>query len=183
MNISCSRSQFPKLQAHMTEWSDCTRCTLSQTRTNSVFFRGSVPAKLLFLADFPSDEATSTGLPFAGPSASVLEQYVPEGLSWAVTYLILCGPADDPQSPEITACWPRVLEFIQLTSPDVICTLGKKADSQYLRHMQDVISKLNRRPHIIRVNSPLYSVGAKDKEYEIKKAKLAIQASFEKLLY
>lgn len=184
MPQSCSRSLFPELQAHMTEWSGCTKCALSQCRTNSVYYRGSLPATLLFIGDSPDPSSSSTALPFWGPTADVLDAYVPKALrgDWAVTYAAICGPSSATLSTtEVDACWHRLVSFIVIAQPKIICTLGKIADSVYLRHMGEVITKLNRRPLCIRVNSPIYSLGAKDRVYEENKARLHIEASLEKL--
>lgn len=184
MSVRCTQRLLPEVNSHIAEWSVCTKCSLSQGRTNSAFYRGSVPCKLLFIGDAPDDSATSSGLPFSGPTAEILDAYVPSsiGQDWAVTYGAICGGSSTKLSTvEMDLCWTRLISFIGIASPQIVCTLGKFADSVYIRHMNDVISKLNRRPLLVRVNSPIYVLQAKDRVLEVNKARLHIEGALERL--
>jgi uracil-DNA glycosylase family 4 len=180
---SVSRTLHPLLLSHIEKWESCTLCPIHCLRPRPVFYRGSLPATILYLGDAPDDSAASTGLPFADPiTRPILDAYTPSGTSWAVTYLTVCGgQARPPSTPEITACWTRLLDFVELCQPKIICTIGKTADGQYLRKMNEVISKLKRRPHCIRVNSPIYVAQAKDQDLELKKIQNMVNACLEKL--
>jgi DNA polymerase len=161
----------------MSKWSVCSACELGSYRTNPVFFRGHVPADLMFIGDHPDDVAVTSGVPYTGPLEEEFLQYSPDR-KFCATYLTVCTD-HKPSHPEIQSCWSRLLELIKLVNPKVICTLGKQAEGKFLRNMQDVISQLNRGVVLIRVNSPFYVHNqAKDKILEIKKIRQEIERAF-----
>lgn len=180
MKPTCTRALFPLVKSHIQDWSGCTSCSLSGNRINPVFYRGDVPCVLLFIGDFPDDSANSSGVPFLptpGLSGCMLDRYIPSGVSWACTYLTVCSSSGSEAAGDvgIAACWERLLSFVSIADPKIICTVGKKSDSQFLKHLPEVINKLNRRPVYIRVNAPSYAHGAKDPDFEVAKAKLVIE--------
>ena len=48
------------------EASECTKCPLSETRTNVVFGAGNADAGLMFVGEAPGAEEDRQGLPFVG---------------------------------------------------------------------------------------------------------------------
>ena len=54
------------------EASGCTRCRLSESRTNVVFGTGSDQAPLMFIGEGPGAQEDEQGLPFVGPAGELL---------------------------------------------------------------------------------------------------------------
>jgi uracil-DNA glycosylase len=56
------------------EASTCTKCPLSQTRTNVVFGAGNSNADLMFVGEAPGAEEDRQGLPFVGRAGGLLTE-------------------------------------------------------------------------------------------------------------
>ena len=111
--------------------STCTRCPLAEGRTQVVFGVGNPSADLLFVGEAPGREEDLVGEPFVGRSGKLLDRLMWEemGLTRAECYIancVKCRPPQnrDPAPAEIDACWPYLLEQIELIDPSVIVTLG-----------------------------------------------------------
>lgn len=112
----------------------CTRCRLSQSRTQTVFSRGDPAAGLVFIGEGPGAEEDKQGLPFVGRSGQLLDRLVAEeiGLDRAqvfVVNVVKCRPPGnrDPKEDEVAACTPYLEAQLEITSPAVIVTLGNFA--------------------------------------------------------
>ena len=55
---------------------DCTRCRLSQGRTNIVFGSGNEQAKVVFVGEGPGADEDEQGLPFVGRAGQLLTQMI-----------------------------------------------------------------------------------------------------------
>jgi len=116
------------------EVATCTRCRLSETRTNACFARGDLGAGLLFIGEGPGAEEDRQGLPFVGRSGQLLDRLIVEELGLQpdqvqVTNVVRCRPPGnrDPQEDEITACRPYLERQLDLVRPAVVVTLGNFA--------------------------------------------------------
>ncbi|MFX8899401.1 uracil-DNA glycosylase, partial [Acinetobacter baumannii] len=58
----------------------CTRCRLSESRTQAVFARGDPGSGLLVIGEGPGAEEDRQGLPFVGRSGQLLDRLVAEEL-------------------------------------------------------------------------------------------------------
>ncbi|MDX1659891.1 MAG: uracil-DNA glycosylase [Nitriliruptorales bacterium] len=111
----------------------CTRCALSESRTQVVFGEGDEDADLLLLGDAPSRHDDLQGVPFAGGAGNVLKNAMKDvGIDPESTYIttvVKCLPpaSRDPEDEEIEACAPYLLEQIAHVRPQVIVTLGPTA--------------------------------------------------------
>ncbi len=112
---------------------DCTRCGLSNGRTQVVFGVGDPHARLLFVGEGPGFHEDKQGEPFVGAAGKLLTELLGKiGLSRADVYIanvVKCRPPEnrDPLPDEIEACSPHLLEQIRIIRPKVICTLGRFA--------------------------------------------------------
>ena len=112
------------------ESSGCKRCPLHQTKTKVVPGQGTSTARLMFVGDYPSPEADSTGDHFAGEVGQLFSNIIdamklaPEDVY--VTHLVKCRPPDGrvPQQAEIAACRTFLEQEIVAVAPDIICVLG-----------------------------------------------------------
>lgn len=126
--------RFSVFQQHTTKWRDCDRCLLSKCRNRIVMARGRIPAQILFVGEAPGDSEDVVGLPFVGPAGRLLDHVIERSLDgqydYAITNLVCCLPKDvsnakgEPPKEAITACRPRLLEFIGICKPRLIVTVG-----------------------------------------------------------
>src|SRR5436190_19422727 len=112
------------------EASICTKCPLSETRTNVVFGAGNSDADLMFVGEAPGAEEDRQGLPFVGRAGGFLTELL-EGIGLKredafIANVLKCRPPGnrDPQPEEIDSCRPYLERQVQLIEPRVICTLG-----------------------------------------------------------
>jgi uracil-DNA glycosylase family 4 len=115
------------------EASVCTKCPLSETRTQVVFGNGNSDADLMFIGEAPGADEDRQGLPFVGRAGRLLDQLLEEiGMSREdvfVANVLKCRPPGnrDPQPEEIESCRPYLERQVELIQPRVIATLGNFA--------------------------------------------------------
>ncbi len=115
------------------EASVCTRCPLSETRTNVVFGAGHSNADLMFVGEAPGAEEDRQGLPFVGRAGALLTELL-AGIGLRrddvfIANVLLCRPPGnrDPQPVEIESCNPWLDAKFELIEPRVVATLGNFA--------------------------------------------------------
>jgi uracil-DNA glycosylase len=124
------------LDALRTEASCCTRCVLSQTRTQVVFGNGHPNADLMFVGEAPGFHEDQQGIPFVGQAGKLLDRLLAGiGLTRADVYVantLKCRPPGnrDPLPEEKHQCEPWLFRQIELIRPKVIATLGNHATKQ-----------------------------------------------------
>ncbi|MGO9836929.1 MAG: uracil-DNA glycosylase [Polyangiaceae bacterium] len=116
------------------EVSSCTKCGLASTRTQTVFARGSVDAKLCFVGEAPGADEDAQGLPFVGRAGQLLDRMIGAmGLSPErdvyVCNILKCRPPGNrrPEPQEMATCIPYLHEQLALVQPRVIVALGNTA--------------------------------------------------------
>jgi DNA polymerase len=125
--------RLARLDALQQEASGCTRCRLSEGRTQVVFGVGDPNADLMFVGEAPGFHEDKQGFPFVGQAGKLLDRLLEGiGLSRAEVYIanvIKCRPPGnrDPVPDEIEACEPYLFQQIELIEPRVIGTLGNFA--------------------------------------------------------
>lgn len=123
---------------HLKGWRMCTRCDMSMCSHNHVFARGTLPCNILFVGEGPGKTEDATGFPFVGRAGKLLDEWIvmgiPAPLTYAITNVVSCRPADRPGGPnreptpdEILNCRPRLMECIDIAMPDMIVMLGRVA--------------------------------------------------------
>ena len=121
------------LEAYAAATAGCTRCRLSQGRTQVVFGSGNPQADLMFVGEAPGFHEDKQGLPFVGQAGKLLEKLLAGiGLQRSDVYIanvLKCRPPGnrDPQPDEIEACESHLFRQIELIEPTVIATLGNFA--------------------------------------------------------
>jgi uracil-DNA glycosylase len=115
------------------EASTCTRCRLSQGRTQVVFGVGNPRADVMFIGEGPGYYEDKQGEPFVGAAGQLLNRMLGEiGLQREDVYIanvVKCRPPGnrDPLPDEIEACRPYLDAQIAGVRPRVIVTLGNFA--------------------------------------------------------
>jgi uracil-DNA glycosylase len=115
----------------------CTKCVLSQGRTNAVPGEGPEDADILFIGEGPGFHEDRQGRPFVGAAGQYLEELLASiGLRRDQVYIcnvVKCRPPGnrDPQPEEIEACRPYLDRQIELVRPRMIVTLGRFSLARY----------------------------------------------------
>jgi uracil-DNA glycosylase len=130
--------------------SGCTRCPLSQTRTQVVFGSGSPTADLMFVGEAPGFHEDKQGVPFVGAAGQLLGKLLAGiGLSREDVFIcntLKCRPPGnrDPLPEEIAACESHLFRQIELIQPKVVATLGNFA-TKLLSGKPDGITRVHGR--------------------------------------
>ena len=111
----------------------CTRCDLHKSREKSVFQRGDVNSKIVFVGEAPGAEENQQGLPFVGRAGKLLDSMiVAMGHTREDVYvcnICKCRPPDNrkPSPEEMKTCSPFLVRQLDIVSPKVIIALGATA--------------------------------------------------------
>jgi DNA polymerase len=123
---------------------ECTRCPLSENRTNVVFGDGNPDADLMFIGEGPGQREDELGLPFVGKSGQLLSELLAHhGVERSDVYIanvVKCRPPGnrDPQEDEIAACKGYLAEQIKLVDPGVVVTLGNFSTKLLLKQQAGI---------------------------------------------
>jgi DNA polymerase len=111
--------------------STCTKCRLSERRTNVVFGTGDPAAALMFIGEGPGAEEDRQGLPFVGRSGQLLDRLLAEEMSLQRDQVRHrerreMPPPDNPRScrRDRARGWPYLAEQLDLIRPRAVVTLG-----------------------------------------------------------
>jgi DNA polymerase len=111
----------------------CTKCALSERRTNTVFGAGSPDADVVFVGEAPGEQEDKLGEPFVGRSGQLLTKIL-EAIGYArdevfICNILKCRPPNnrDPEPAEVQACEPHLKAQLAILRPKVICCLGRVA--------------------------------------------------------
>jgi DNA polymerase len=121
------------LQVIQAEVVACEACGLHQTRTQTVFARGSGASGVCFVGEGPGAEEDAQGLPFVGKAGQLLDKMiVAMGLEPAEVYvanIVKCRPPDNrkPSPDEMHACRGYLERQLEAMDPQVIVALGATA--------------------------------------------------------
>jgi uracil-DNA glycosylase len=121
------------LREYAEQTATCTRCALSQGRTQVVFGSGSPNAELMFVGEAPGFHEDQQGIPFVGQAGKLLDKLLGGiGMTRAdvfVANVLKCRPPGnrDPLPEEISACEPHLFRQIELIEPTLVATLGNFA--------------------------------------------------------
>ncbi len=129
---------------------DCTRCRLSEKRTNVVFGEGNPDAELMFIGEGPGRDEDIQARPFVGEAGRLLTRLI-ERMGFRredvyIANIVKCRPPGnrDPQDEEIIACIPFLKKQISIIAPKVIMSLGR-VSAQTLLGSKTPISRLRGR--------------------------------------
>jgi uracil-DNA glycosylase family 4 len=158
--VSLPMAQLQRLGQLAEEVAACTRCGLHQSRTQTVFARGSATAGLVFVGEGPGEEEDRQGQPFVGPAGQLLDRMIAAmQLSRDDVYvcnIVKCRPPRNrkPELEEMNQCMPYLVEQIGLLQPKVIVALGATA-AQGLLGTAEGIMRLRGQWKLYRGSIPL----------------------------
>ncbi len=125
---------------------DCTRCPLSESRTQIVWSRGYLSplagCALMLVGEAPGAEEDRTGFPFMGRSGELLNEALIETFGGAygtwvyITNMVKCRPPGNrnPTNSEVETCSPFLKQEIEeIVQPKLIVVLGKVAAERFLQ--------------------------------------------------
>lgn len=122
-----------RLHALAQRMQGCTRCPLSEGRTQLVFGQGDAAAEVVFVGEAPGYHEDKEGLAFIGPAGQLLTKMIQAmGLEREEAFICnvaKCRPPNNrtPTPPEMATCLPFLEEQLEIVRPRVICALGKTA--------------------------------------------------------
>jgi uracil-DNA glycosylase len=117
----------------------CTRCSLSATRTQTVFGVGNPNADWLIVGEAPGAEEDRKGEPFVGRAGLLLNSMLHAiGLAREQVYIanvLKCRPPGnrDPGAGEAAECLPYLERQIALLKPKIMLAVGRIAAQNLLR--------------------------------------------------
>jgi len=112
------------------QYSNCTKCSLSQSRHNFVYGEGNPNALAMLIGEGPGEQEDKTGRPFVGAAGQLLEKMLAAiNLKRSDVYIaniVKCRPPGNrnPEADERRACLPYLLEQIQIIQPKLLLLLG-----------------------------------------------------------
>ena len=163
--------QLTELEVLHRQVAGCTRCRLSEGRTQVVFGNGNPHADLMFVGEAPGFHEDKQGLPFVGQAGKLLDKLLAGiGLERGdvfVCNVLKCRPPGnrDPVPDEKEACEPYLFRQVELIQPKVIATLGNHATKQ-LSGKETGITRVHGQEQRLKVGSlevllyPLYHPAA-----------------------
>ena len=117
-------------------WSEvgnCTRCPLSEGRTNVVHTEGNRKARLMFVGEAPGADEDAQARPFVGRAGQLLTRII-EAIGFKREDVLIgnvnrCRPPGNraPTPDEVMMCKPYLLREIAAARPDVIVVMGNTA--------------------------------------------------------
>ncbi len=116
----------------------CTRCSLSETRTQTVFGTGDVHARWMFIGEAPGADEDRQGEPFVGRAGQLLTSMIRAlGLQRGDVYIanvLKCRPPGnrDPRPEESASCRGYLERQIELVAPSIVVAVGRIAAQNLL---------------------------------------------------
>ncbi len=111
----------------------CTRCSLCEGRTQTVFGVGNPSADWMIIGEAPGAEEDRRGEPFVGRAGKLLDEMlraVGQGRDRAfIANILKCRPPNnrDPKPEESAACRSHLERQIELVQPKIIIAVGRIA--------------------------------------------------------
>lgn len=133
--------------------SDCTRCELYTTRTQTVFGVGNQQADIMIIGEAPGADEDRQGEPFVGRAGQLLNEMLRAiGLLRNDVYIaniLKCRPPNnrDPKPEEAQQCSEYLYSQIALVNPKIILVVGRIAAHRLLQ-TDTSLSKLRGRLHV-----------------------------------
>lgn len=146
---------WPALRAAV---AGCQACSLSQSRTQTVFGVGHIEADWMIVGEAPGEQEDKQGEPFVGRAGELLDRMLEAvGLTRAdapatqqvfIANVLKCRPPANrnPLPPEVAQCEPYLLRQMALVQPRVVLAMGRFAVQSLLKSSEP-LGKLRGRVH------------------------------------
>ena len=128
---------------------NCTKCRLSETRTNALCGEGNLHAKIMLIAQAPGEHEDREDKMFIGPSGKILHKLLKvNGINREEIYmtnLVKCMLPGyrKPKQDEINICSQYLLKEIEIINPSVLVPLGYYA-TKYIFEKYHIIQPSER---------------------------------------
>ena len=127
------------INALKNEVKNCYKCSLSASRTNTVFGYGDFNASLMIVGEAPGQQEDLSGNPFVGRAGKLLDKMLTainrsREKDVFMCNVLKCRPPEnrDPTLHEIKECEPYLVNQIDLIKPKLIVALGRVAGKTLL---------------------------------------------------
>jgi len=150
---------WDELQAEVT---NCTKCALCNTRTQTVFGAGNKQADWMLVGEAPGQHEDEQGLPFVGNAGLLLTEMLRAiGLTREevfITNILKCRPPSnrDPHADEVESCNEYLQRQQKLIRPKIILAMGRIA-AQTLLKTDEPLARLRGKVHTLN-NTPVVVV-------------------------
>ncbi len=146
---------WPALRAAV---AGCQACSLSQSRTQTVFGVGHIEADWMIVGEAPGEQEDKRGEPFVGRAGELLDRMLEAvGLTRAeapatqqvfIANVLKCRPPANrnPLPQEVAQCEPYLLRQMALVQPRVVLAMGRFAVQSLLKSSEP-LGKLRGRVH------------------------------------
>lgn len=130
----------------------CTKCSLHQTRTQTVFGVGNRHAQLMIIGEAPGFHEDKQGEPFVGRAGQLLTLMI-KTLGFAredvyIANILKCRPPEnrDPNAEEVQSCTAYLQQQIALIQPRLLLAVGRIA-AHYLLKTKSSLESLRNKIH------------------------------------
>jgi DNA polymerase len=162
----------------------CTRCRLSQSRTQAVPGEGPDNAPIMFIGEAPGFHEDQQGRPFVGPSGNFLNELLGQiGLERKdvfITNVVKSRPPQnrDPLPDEIEACRIWLDTQIEIIKPKVVVTISRYAMARWFpnKKISEIHGHARRFGDVVVV--PMYHPAAALHQHSLRRV---IEEDFKKL--
>ena len=133
---------------------DCRRCTLHETRTQTVFGVGNPAADWMIVGEAPGQEEDRRGEPFVGRAGKLLDEMLLslelDRGSVFIANILKCRPPNnrDPQADEAASCRSYLERQIDFVAPKIIIAVGRIA-AQHLLNTDEPIGRMRGKRHML----------------------------------
>ena len=118
---------------------NCNKCSLCQTRTNTVFSAGVANSKLMLVGEAPGFYEDKQGEPFVGKAGQLLDKIL-ESVGFSrkeniyICNTIKCRPPEnrDPLPEEKSACAQYLFKQVEIMKPRIILLCGRVALQSFI---------------------------------------------------
>jgi uracil-DNA glycosylase family 4 len=131
-----SALDWPELESRVAR---CTRCTLHETRTRTVFGTGNRAADWMIVGEAPGADEDRQGEPFVGRAGQLLTAMLAaigfRREEMYITNILKCRPPGnrDPLPEEVACCHDYLERQIALVGPGLILVVGRVAAHNLLQ--------------------------------------------------
>jgi uracil-DNA glycosylase family 4 len=137
--------ELPSLKSLQSTVANCKKCSLCETRKQTVFADGIAHAPLMVVGEAPGIDEDAVGLPFVGRAGQLLDRMlaaisVSRANNVYIANVLKCHPPGNrnPESAEIAECSPYLVEQIKANDPKVLLLVGRFAIQTLLNSKKPV---------------------------------------------